>query len=324
MPDGSSQLKTISPARPETSNLLVFWLFVFVLPAICCRFFLNIYLEADSGKTTLAASHELREEIEGFRQDLQLETFLSIGIEQTVYRLRTKELPSTASKSPESISRYFSESIAETCGVQPIFCGIMRLSDRKTGSSITASSPINPGRKSLEVIMQQLFPDLTKSDKDPGKLFPAVARTVFGNYLRPADRPGVFASGFFCKNGSDRMLIFHNRFQNRSDGLNYAFLLVFSENSIAPQQLFDFARKRSRFERCSRSFSILKVVPERDFFMTADGRLACVAPVEPAALRVGSHRGQSWYDRASIPAWQRRSRRGCHICWSAQNYRVLF
>jgi len=297
MPDGS-QLKIISPARPETGNLLVFWLFVFVLPAICCRFFLNVYIEADSGKTMLTASHALREEIESFRQDLNLETLLNTGIEQALNRLRTTDLPVTDNVSPESISQYFSASIAEACGVQPIFCGIMRLADRKTGSSATSSSPVNPGRKSLEIIMQHLFPDPTRPDRDSGRLFPAIAKTVFGSYLTPADRPGVFSGGFFCKNDTDRMLIFHNRFQNRSDGMHYAFLLVFSENSIDPLKLFDFARKRVRSANSRRGYANLLVAPERDFFMTAEGRLACVAPVDPAALRVGSHKGQSWYDRS--------------------------
>lgn len=295
MPDGS-QLKTISPARPETSNLLVFWLFVFVLPAICCRFFLNVYIEADADKTMLTASHALREEIESFKQDLNLETLLSTGIEQATGRLRTADMPATVSKSPESISRHLSALIAEACGVQPIFCGIMRLSDRKTGSSATVSSPVNPGRKSLEIIMQQLFPDLARPDRDSGRLFPAISKTVFGSYLAPANRAGVFADGFFCKNYTDRMLTFHNRFQSRSDGQHYAFLLVFSENSVAPQQLFEFARKRPRSENSRRSYAILRAAPERDFFMTADGRLACTAPIEPAALRIGSHKGQSWYD----------------------------
>lgn len=296
MSDGS-QLKTISPARPETGNLLVFWLFVFVLPAICCRFFLNVYIEADSGKTVLTASHALREEIESFRQDLSLETLLSTGIEKTIGIFRTTDLPATVSGSPDSISRHFSASIAEACGVQPIFCGIMRFSDRKTGSSATISSPVNPGRKSLEIIMHQLFPDHARPDKNTGKLFPAITKTVFGNYLTPADRPGVFAGGFFCKNDTDRMLIFHNRLQNRSDGMNYAFMLVFSENSVTPQQLFDFARKRAR-ENFKRAYALLRAAPERDFFMTADGRLVCVAPVDPATLRIGSHKGQSWYDRS--------------------------
>ncbi len=296
MPDGS-QLKIINPARPGTGNLLVFWLFVFALPAVCCRFFLNVYIEADHGKAMLTASQALREELESFRQDLSLETLLSNGIEQAIVWLRTSELPAAAGESPESLSQYFSASIARNCGIQPIFCGIMRLSDRKTGSSAIDSSPVNPGRKSFEIIMQHLFPDPARPDKGADKLFPAIAKTVFGNYLTPAERPGVFASGFFCKNDTDRMLIYHNRFQNRTDGINYAFMLVFSENSLAPQQLFDFARKRAE-ENSRRSYAVLKVVPERDFFMTADGRLACVAPVDPAALRIGSHKGQSWYDRS--------------------------
>ncbi len=297
MSDGS-QLKIISPARPETGNLLVFWLFVFVLPAICCRFFLNVYIEADTGKTLLTASHALREEIESFSHDLSLETLLSTGIEKAAEKFKKTDMPATVSGSPESISRHFSASIAEACGIQPIFCGIMRLSDRKTGSSAATSSPVNPGRKSLEVIMQQLFPDPARTDKDSGKLFPAIAKTVFGSYLTPADRPGVFASGFFCKNYTDRMLSFHDRFQNRSDGLSYAFLLFFSENSVKPQQLFDFARKRTKSEDSIRNYAILRAAPERDFFITADGRLACVAPIAPAALRIGSHKGQSWYDRS--------------------------
>ena len=297
MPDGS-QLKTISPARPETGNLLVFWLFVFVLPAVCCRFFLNVYIEADTGKTMLTASHILREEIESFSHDLSLETLLSTGIEKAVGDLRATDMPATISDSPETISRYLSESIGNNCGIKPIFCGIMRLSDRKTGGSATALSPINPGRKSIAVIMQHLFPDPTGSEKDSSKLFPAVAKTVFGNYLTLADRSDVFASGFFCKNDTDRMLLFHSRFKNHSNGLNYAFLLVFSENSISPQQLFDFARKRTRSKDSRRGYAMLRTIPERDFFMTAEDRLVCVAPVDPAALRIGSHKGQSWYDRS--------------------------
>lgn len=296
MSDGSP-LKKISPARPKTTDLLVFWLFVFLLPTLCCRFFLNVYIEADSKKTILTASHALREEIESFRQDLSLETLLNIGIEKAIGSFRTTDLPGTVNDSPESISRHLSTSIAEVCGVQPIFCGIMRLSDRKTGSSATISSPVNPGRKSLEIIMQHLFPDTVRPDKDSGKLFPAITKTVFGNYLTPANRAGVFAGGFFCKNETDRMLIFHNRLQNRSDGMNYAFMLVFSENSIDPEQLFNFARKRAR-ENFKRGYAFLRVAPERDFFMMADGRLACVAPIDPAALRIGSHKGQSWYDRS--------------------------
>ncbi len=298
MPDGSSQLKIISPARPETNNLFVFWLFVFVLPAVCCSFFLNVYLEADSSRAMLAASHELREEIESFRQDLQLETLLNTGIERATGRLAAGNLPATVSGSPEAISRYFSGSITEACGIQPVFCAFMRLSDRKTGGTAAGMSPVNPGRKSLEVIMQHLFPGPAGNNKDSGKLFPAVAKTVFGSYLSPADRPGVFASGFFCKNGTDRMLIYHNRLQNRADGLTYAFLLVFSENSVDPGRLFDFARKRSRSDKSSRGFVTLKAIPERDFFMTPGGRPACVAPVEPAVLRIGSHKGQSWYERS--------------------------
>ncbi len=287
--------KIIAQGKPYKDRMLIFWLFVFVLPALVCKLAAGIYVEAVAKQNFFADSSKLKIDAEAFVQDLDMEKMIGRAMAE-VKRQSEKSCP--AGSDQAAISRFISESFTRDHGITPIFTGLMHLGNHKCGSYSLPESIINPGRRSLEIILTHLnLPESSRSIEN-AKKFNLISKTVFGNFLEAASRPGIVRSGFFDRGKGDRLFIAYDSFVCASNETKYSFLVVFSENSIGPGKLLKYARCRPTLPQIRRNYAMLPVFPDRTFSQTADKRTFFAMAVPPAALRVGSHTGKSWYDHA--------------------------
>ncbi len=291
-------IKLIEPAKPEADKLLVFWLFIFALPALIIKLALGFYIDSASQKAFLLDSQKLRHEAESFSHDLKIENMLTAAVTSCKNRLEKIDWPDSDQIELASLSERLSRLFTENHSLTPVFCGISNLQSGQTGSFSQPGTPVNPGRRSFEIIMSRLYPrGAFKGDEE--KRYQLISKNVFGSFLEPSIRPGVLRSGFFGRGKSDRLFVLHDRFTNYTDNKSFACLLIFSENSIGLKNLLKFARTNPSAPEFMRGYGRLPVIPDRKFAGTTDDRLFFASAIDPSVLRVGSHAGNSWYD-ASI------------------------
>lgn len=288
-------LKIIAPGKPEADRMLIFWLFVFVFPAVICKLAAGIYVESLAKQDFSADSSKLKSEAEAFVQDLNLESMIGLAMSE-VKKQCEKSCP--AGLEPASISRFLCDSFTSDHGITPIFSGIMHLGNKKCGSYSRPESSINPGRRSLEIILTHLTLPESSRTSEGTKKFNLISKTVFGNFLEIAPRPGMVRSGFFDRGKADRLFIVYDSFLRISDQTRFSFLIVFSENTIGAKTLFKHARSRPTSPQLRRNYAMLPSLPDRHFAQSADGRSFFAMAIPATALRVGSHAGKSWYDVA--------------------------
>lgn len=289
--------KLIAPANPGTGKLLQFWLFVFLLPAFSGKLALSFYADSIAAKAFAVNCQKLRQESEAFTRDLQPEKLLADAVSSTKKRLQQTDWHTIAKIDLSNLCRQFSEDFTTRHAMSPAFFGISDIESGVSGGYSPPGSTISPGRKSFEIIMARLYPGKEPLSDIQKKRYQQICKTIFGNFIEPADRPGLMRSGFFLRNRSDRLFIVHDSFTDPASQKKIAFFLVFSENSIGLGKILRLARKRADNTEFKRGYAILTTLPERDFQVSPDGRLFYATVLPPATLRIGSHKGKSWYDR---------------------------
>lgn len=294
----AAKTKLIEPKKPEADRILLFWFCVFVLPALICRFASGVYVKSADDSAFLNDSMGLKIEAERFNYDLKAENMLFEAFTAVKKQLEASDWPAAERIEPASLSKHISSLFTSEHSLTPIFCGITNLTNRQTGGFSHPDSSINPGRRSLEIIMSHLFPGPSSRNDEAEKRYQLIAKTVFGSFLEPAARAGVMRSGFFVKGKADRLFFIHDSFTNQNDNTRFAFLLIFSENSIGLKQLLKYARLKPSSPEFTRSYAILPVLPDRDIVKTNDNQVVFATTISPSVLRTGSHAGKSWYDVA--------------------------
>ncbi|MDD3146457.1 MAG: adenylate/guanylate cyclase domain-containing protein [Candidatus Riflebacteria bacterium] len=291
--------KVIAPEKPEPGKMLIFWFFVFALPALLCRLGIGVYAKTANEQGFFSDSEKLRLECDSFHNDLKPENLILKAFGVVKNQLEHLNLPESSKIEPASLSRHITSLFSAASWPTPVFCATRNLADLQTGSFRKPDSPINPGRRSLETIMSHLYPDSLAKQEENEKRYQMICKTVFGSFLEPAARSGVLKSGFFVKGKADRLFILHDSFINATDGRRFAWLMIFSENSTGLRLFLKNARLNASSPEFTRSYAMLPVIPDREFRRTDDNRVFFATAISPAVLRIGSHAGNSWYD-ASI------------------------
>ncbi|PKL48700.1 MAG: hypothetical protein CVV42_08640 [Candidatus Riflebacteria bacterium HGW-Riflebacteria-2] len=293
-------MKTIKPDRPSNTRLFVFWLIVFVFPLITAKVLVNLHtrqmlLVEDSNIREI-----LRHEMELFLADLSLGSQIEKQTKQ-VERLLLEEFANRQTKaSPEEVCSLASQHFATTGIFMPVL--IAAYMPGSGGTEVLRINPdyLNPGRKSLEIILKHLDGLASaKTDESQGRLYQQICRSTFGGLLQPAELPGIMSSGFLSKGSGDRAFVYHNRLATgRKKDQTLILLTVFAEAKVGLRDLLRLAAQKSENPATARSCSLMRTAADRDYFFDRHDRLCYAVPIPPAVLRTGSHAGKDWYTSA--------------------------
>lgn len=289
-------MKTIRPERLSNTRLFVFWLIVFVLPLITARILVNLHANQLTQTEESDLRTALRQEMSLYLTDLELSSQIEKQIKK-VERLLASELAASAkpydAKNICGLSQRFFE---ETGIFMPALIAAYIPESRETEILRINTDSLNPGRKSLEIILTYLN-DLTNNSnaENQARLYQQICRSAFGELLQPARQPGLLVSGFLSKGRGDRAFVYHNSIEIRRNGKKFILFAVFAEAETGLKELLNLARQQNSSPAITRSFAMMSTAADRDFFFDRHNNLSYAVPIPPAVLRTGSHAGKDWY-----------------------------
>lgn len=282
----------------RVTSLFFFWIMVFALPALMFKFALSLYCESAIAQNILRDSETLKLESENFQFDLKIENLLLTAIAEVKKNLINSCNLQDPGFSTASLSRLIHSRFLEKHRLSPMFCAAY---DTRTGHAAgfnPTGTGINPGRRSLEIMMSQLARPQTDQPETAKKRYQQIVSSVFGGFIELPDRPGMITSGFMIRNGSDRVFVCWENLPDAEGKAVVTIFTVFSENAIGLRHMLNYARNRRTFPGTARHYAFLRTLPDRDYVVNNRGRIFFAAPINPSALRIGSHVGKSWYNLA--------------------------
>lgn len=291
-------MKTLKPARFSNIKLLVFWLFVFVFPVVTAKVLINTHEAQQLRSNETGRQAELRYEMDQFIADLDLGYQIEKQI-KSAERILSGKLAGS-SVNPQTVCRLVRESFAETGIFMPVLIAAYLPENGKTEVLLSDPGYVNPGRKSLEIIMSYIN-DKThgRIDESRDRMYKLVCRAAFGDYLQPGEQEGLLTSGFMSRGKGDRTFIYHNHVAANSEKKQRILLLtVFAESRTGVRELLQLALKAGKNSSTARSYALLQTAVSRDFFYDRHNRMYYAVPVPPTALRTGSHQRKDWYSSA--------------------------
>ncbi|MBU1109120.1 MAG: adenylate/guanylate cyclase domain-containing protein [Candidatus Riflebacteria bacterium] len=294
--DKTPELKTIKPDRPVILHLFLFWLIVFVLPVLSSKLLINAYIAEQKNETEFLNRSELRREMELFMADLDLANRLKqdIGL---VERLLPHELEKAKEASAAELCAYIKLLLKKNSLYQPALIAVYDPVKRETEVIRSNTSIVSTGNKSMEIMLSCLLESKTKTvSSSKSRLYQQICRSIFGDFLRPADQPGTIESGFITKDKGERLFIYYNYLQEIGYGEQKPIMMLFfEESSTGLRQLVKQACRQTVNPSITRSSGLLRAIANRDFFYDRQNRLHYAAPLAPELLRIGSHKGRDWY-----------------------------
>lgn len=297
--DKNTGLKTIKPARPVIFHLFLFWLLVFVLPVVSSKMLVNAYIADQRTEKEFLKRSELRREIELFMADLDLTNRIKqdIGL---VEKLLPAELNDPKRTLSTELCALIDKLLREKSLYQPSLIAVYDPVRRETEVIRSNSSIVSTGNKSMEIMLSALLESKNQTVAgSKSRLYNQICRSVFGDYLKPADKPGTIESGFVAKGKGERLFVYYNYLLKiGSAGQNPIIMLLFEESSTNLDELVKHACKLSTNPAVTRSYGMLRASPNRDFFYDRQNKLYYAAPLPPELLRTGSHSGNDWYTKA--------------------------
>lgn len=286
----------IRPDRPSLVQLTLFWVFVFLIPVLGIRLFLNIYLHSAYQTAFLRDSQVLMNELDNFEQDLLLERIILKALRQSESAIN-KLLPERITHS--DLNRFCADTarfMQETAGCPTVLIIAHSEEEKETGYHNSSASPFSIGKRTGEILLSNLGKADTSSSSSQNKRFKQVVTSIFGGLVELPESPGNLKAGFNTKEISDKIFTCFNNYKNQK-GPTVKLFFVFSENTFDLEEILHSALQKGNPE-ISRKISLLRTLPDRSFTRTDNHELIVSAPINQATLRIGSHRGRSWFSRA--------------------------
>ena len=280
--------------------LFVFWLVVFVLPIVSSKMFINAYSTEEARNIELSDRQALRREMEFFIADLDLGALIEKQTKQVEKNLQYEISNSSSTINPSLICGIARNLFEENAVCQPVLIAAYSPQDSQTEVLRLDPDYINPGRRSVEIILKYLNDSARgKASESQTRLYQQICGSLFGDLLQPGDQAGVLTSGFLSKGFGDRMFIYYNQLKTGKNKANSPFLLVmFAESKNGFRLLLSKARQRRENTALKRSYAMLQTFADRDYMRDRQNQLHYVAPLPPAVLRTGSHSRRDWYTSA--------------------------
>ncbi|EKD81827.1 MAG: hypothetical protein ACD_39C01624G0001, partial [uncultured bacterium] len=240
--DNVTELKTLRPDRPAVLHLFLFWLIVFVLPAISSKLLLNAYVIDQNSEIELRNRDELRQEMELFIADIDVANRLKEDI-ALVERLLPDEISNTANTTTAELCVLIRQLLEKNALYQPFLIAVYDPERHATEVIRSADSIINPGNKSMAIMLSYLMENsIDAVTEGKTKLYLQICRSIFGDFLKPAQQPGVIESGFITKENGEKLFIYYNYLKKISAaGRKPVMMLIFTESSTDLQRLVKHA-----------------------------------------------------------------------------------
>lgn len=289
--------ETIGLSRPLPVKLLLFWVLVFLLPALVVFIMLRLHLQRATEKAFIKDSFVLQNEIELFEQDLVLEKVIPGYIFDSMKEIRLL-LPETLDDGNlDHFCKDLAGLFAKKYGAQPILALAGQSKSGTAGFFADTAGGLSLGRRTASIIIQNIGETKTSAVDPVSKRFNQIRNSIFGDLVELPESPGTLKAGFLTKKNPDKVLIAYEILKINNDR-PLKLLLFFSERSFNTQDLFAKACQNAS-PGVKRELMLLEAAPEREFKRTADHELHFFAPLKSEMLRIGSHQKKSWYSFAN-------------------------
>lgn len=293
-------LKTIKPAKPSPVRLFLFWLIVFVMPIISSKILINVYISEKAKENDLQNREALKHEMDLFIADLDLANLIEANIRQVEQQLQYDISNSLTQQNPFEICLMTRRLFEKDTIYQPVLIAVHNSESRQTEVVRLDPDYINPGRKSIEIMLSYLKNSAeNKASEAQTRLYQQICGSTFGDLLQPAEQAGILTSGFLAKGRGDHLFIYYNYLKSSKDkAKNLVFMFMFAEAKADFRRQLGWARQNSENPSLKRSYALLRTLADRDYVLDRQKRLHYIAPIPPSVLRTGSHIGKDWYTKA--------------------------
>ncbi|MBU1109118.1 MAG: adenylate/guanylate cyclase domain-containing protein [Candidatus Riflebacteria bacterium] len=293
-------LKVIKPEKPAPFRLFIFWLIVFVVPIISSKLLINAYVSEKARENDLQNRETLRREMDLFIADLDLANMIETNINQVEQRLQYEISNSLTRQNPAEVCLLADRLFKETTIYQPVLIAVYSSQSKKAEVLRLDPGYINPGRKSVEIILSYLKNSAEgKASEAQTRLYQQICGSTFGDLLQPAEQAGILTSGFLAKGRGDHLFIYYNHLKSGKDkARNLVFMLMFAEAKTDFRRQLGWARQNNENPSLKRGYALLRTLADRDYVLDEQKRLHYIAPIPPTVLRTGSHAGKDWYTKA--------------------------
>lgn len=288
--------RIIRPDRPSLLQLALFWVIVFLIPILSIRLFINLYMHSAVQTAFFRDSQVLINELYNFEQDLLLDQIILKALRQSENAIN-KLLPENMTH--ESLNQFCASTsrlLQNTASCPTVMIIASCEKAKETGFYTSSNSQFSIGKRTGEILMSNLGKADINSPSPQNKRFKQIVTSMFGGLVELPESPGNLKKGFTTKAISDKIFTCFNYYKNQTSH-SVKLFLVFSENSFDLEEILQSALKKGNPE-VTRQVTLLRTFPDRSFTRTDNHELIVAAPINQATLRIGSHRGQSWFSRA--------------------------
>lgn len=289
-----NNFRQISPQKPSPAALGAFWLVLFMLPLLCMRVGFRYYADATYERHFNEDARLLDNELVNFKNDLRLEKVIAARLKDAQPELASL-LDSTQEEA--ELQRFLDEVKQLLLQKFSLPVALSAVISEKSGKfAAHGSERLNAGQRPLRIILGSLGVAAENLDTTQLKRFEQMQRAVFGPLSELPDQPEVLKTSFLNKNGSDKLFSMF-MFLRAHDKTRVKLFLAFAENDFSAKTLLQGAINNSS-PGTTRELRLLPTIPERPLLRQKNHLLSLAEVAEPEFLRIGSHKGQSWFSQA--------------------------
>lgn len=287
----------IKPSGIKAGKLFIFWLSVFLIPALAVSILFRAYTNAAIEEAFFNDSRALQNELEIFDHELRLENLITDIIRESENDFKSVLDETSFKAEPDKICQVLANKIYMRHKLMPAALLISSQLSKKAGIHKSQDNPFSIGRKTASLLFESLGEKKEKLSDHQKKRFTQVSESVFGELIELPENPGTLKVGFSTRKGPDKIFTYLDFI--RTQNFSGKILLLFSENSLS----YPFFVKKvlaNSSEGITRSIKLLKTSPDRQIIRSHNHELIMTAPTSSSILRIGSHQGKSWYDSAFL------------------------
>ena len=286
--------------QPSKAKIFLLWFLFAILPIITVKIFNIYYIQHSRLKEIASSKNELTLDLNQFRSNLNLDSYLITQLESVNIKLKEKlanlgSLNQCGSKLIKSLEQAISFTpdlvFAQHLGKSKIFNFANKQKTRKQ---------LLPGKRAAITILKylQCLHNKKQPKKIEKKLYKQFSSAIFGSYVEPAILPGKLASGFTEKFNGDKIYLYHNFIKYKDSQTEtskiFHYLIVFRDSQIAQVPFLKWAINHAKHPKIQRKILISNLQQPCGISLN-DKKLQYLAPFPFNSLLIGRHKNKDLF-----------------------------